>query len=151
MNKDEKIAEIRERLAKATPGPWWYDATCCNQWGEAHAGSVRAPELDGDFIVKVEPDAERPEADAQLIANAPSDLAWLLSELDAVRQDVKRLQAGIDAIASREVTRDIYDDWRVTKGHGFTKTSHGDSLDSALREFHELQAAALRGEEGAHG
>lgn len=61
---DERLQAIKERLAAATPGPW----------------------REGDGIwsdsanVLVVTDAEGP--DTTFIANAPSDIAYLLSLLD---------------------------------------------------------------------
>ena len=64
-----RIDEIRERLDKATPGPWF-----------AGRFSIGAGEDRGDpDAIPVERVALREDAD--LIANAPADLAWLLDTL----------------------------------------------------------------------
>lgn len=96
MTPDPGAESVRERLAKATPGPW----RCT--WGEV----VNKPDADDDEQCAVVSDA--PEAqeffggmvvgqvyhdgmqlaikypDAQLIAHAPTDLAYLLAQNDAL-------------------------------------------------------------------
>ena len=68
----DRIDAIRDRLAKATPGPWETVPTTGN--------AVASPDGDGywtDVADRIES-----EPDADLIANAPADLAYLLAELD---------------------------------------------------------------------
>ena len=83
---------IRERLAAATPGPW-------DQYG-THVGSVAgyicaAAEPSGRYVPSdfrpVELNSERfaeAAANAHLIANAPSDLTFLLSVIDDLRDQL---------------------------------------------------------------
>jgi hypothetical protein len=73
--KSERLAQIRERLAAATPGP-------CS------VGSVkRLVGLNGEtreeFFVKFADGSATPtEADIHLRAHAPTDLAWACAEID---------------------------------------------------------------------
>ena len=78
--QDERLEDIRERLAAATPGPWdeRFDGGEYTIWS---AGSIdHVPTdmalmiLDGEGSPS---DAVR--ADALLVANAPADLAFLLA------------------------------------------------------------------------
>jgi hypothetical protein len=86
---DDRVEAIRERLAAATPGPWewWPDPT-----GEDY--SVGRPEEVpgevGDSSQFVGTADE--QADADLIANAPSDLTHLLSALSAAEGERDGLQ-----------------------------------------------------------
>ena len=71
----DRIDAIRDRLAKATPGPWETVPTTGN--------AVASPDGDGywtDVADRIES-----EPDADLIANAPADLAYLLAEMDKAR------------------------------------------------------------------
>ncbi len=72
---------IREALGRATPGPWAYHA-------DQHRDDGRVWRLggDGDDICRLAyPDRE---ADAHLIANAPTWLAELLAEVDNARREL---------------------------------------------------------------
>ena len=65
----DRIAEIRARLDAATPGPWLVR----NGW-------VDLNNLHGDVIP-----VGHNDADADLIAHAPADIAWLLDEVERLR------------------------------------------------------------------
>lgn len=70
----DQIAAIRERWAKATPGPWTigpdgrYDAI----WGDGKATLVATVER---------------VADEDAIAAAPEDVRYLLGEIDRLRAE----------------------------------------------------------------
>ncbi len=77
MSDNNRADQIRARLAAATPGPWsvagWYDKTVITTaWAQDHGD----PEFRGPFMSATTTTAR----DANLIANAPADLAWLLAE-----------------------------------------------------------------------
>lgn len=69
----ERIAQIEERLAAATPGPWQQDLIHDQTY------EIRA---DGYLVAETWDRAP----DATLIAHAPSDLAWLLGVAKAARE-----------------------------------------------------------------
>lgn len=78
-----RIAEIRERMAAATPGPWaLYRAPeePSEGWPVAQfrGWTVMSPPMHCDSLGSQ-------HADAALIANAPDDLRFLLGELDKAR------------------------------------------------------------------
>jgi hypothetical protein len=80
---------IKDRLAAATPGPWF----------------GHADDLIGGWCVRTvdTPPSEGPgevasfirEEDADLIANAPTDLAALIAEVDWLRPQVSFLRASV--------------------------------------------------------
>ena len=80
----DRLAEIRARLDAATPGPW----ENTDDWSVVTA-VVRQRS-------KWLPDYEMPVADvgqpvnADLIAHAPADIAWLLDEVEAARASAER-------------------------------------------------------------
>ena len=82
---------IRARLAKATPGPWKYDATKCWHPGRMGATAVSTAQeavFSGDGprpCVALTGEADDPQsmADATLIAHAPTDLAAMADEIMA--------------------------------------------------------------------
>lgn len=74
----KRVEEIRDRLAKATPGPWEKEGK------------------DFDFVVRTETNKYLKgygircgEKDADLIANAPQDLAYLLERCEKMREALK--------------------------------------------------------------
>jgi hypothetical protein len=72
----DRLAEIRARLDAATPGPWDYDHITRNVEADSRwlpdKRHVVAPMV-GHF-------------DGTLIAHAPADIAWLLDEVERLRQ-----------------------------------------------------------------
>lgn len=91
---------IRARLAAATPGPW-------HSWDrgigyEVHKG--RAADCLSEYGVGMESCTELNDgfrgtfrmADADLIANAPADLAALVAEVERLREAVERVRALAD-------------------------------------------------------
>lgn len=69
MTTPDRIAEIRARLAAATPGPWRADEDEII-WSD-----------EGIDIIHVVVNPEN----ADLIAHAPDDLRWCLDEIDRLR------------------------------------------------------------------
>ena len=115
-----RIAEIEERVEKATKGPWfaaddgiiWHEMpmeqTCCGQ-----GVPVINHDLDGEPRVVGEECCGQPEVsggqeaigqssgdNATLIANAPADLAYLLAEN-------KRLREGLESIARQKLDAEM--------------------------------------------
>lgn len=71
---DKELAEIRGRLAAATPGPW--------KWEYGQLVSKNDEVMD-------EPGINKPsDPDAIFIANAPADIAALLAEIESLRKDM---------------------------------------------------------------
>jgi hypothetical protein len=129
-----KVDEIRARWAAATPGPW----THCVWYGTDDGGwAAIGPHHEEDDGISDEPgcDAEQcAERDAEAIAAAPSDVAFLLAELDALRERVSALDK-VRAAAER-VVEALHGKWNLP-------------LDArqATREI-ELALDAARGEVG---
>ena len=81
---EQRIEEIRNRLAEITPGPWEVEGgggACV--W---HLGS-------GDTICTVNFDHQtgehQPGEDQEFIASAPSDIAFLLEQLASIPAQIK--------------------------------------------------------------
>jgi len=131
---------IRERVAKATPGPWaWFGYTkpCKSvnvylatinrgrryvmgfrRWGMSGA----QPEFQSDMLMRgIDELADRGEVvvkshsgeivgvahpDMDLIAHAPTDLAYLLSQVEELRAELQRERARVEALSEqlRQVT-----------------------------------------------
>jgi ubiquinone biosynthesis protein UbiJ len=102
----DRIAEIRARLDAATPGPWtmgvdsdaeaWlWDAMTDPYRGGVHAIGIGAPPR-GNRRAQYIADVHEDEASADLIAHAPADIAWLLDEVDALRERVAILRADLE-------------------------------------------------------
>lgn len=83
---EKRIAEIREALEKATPGPWkWIDPGGLERKKLVGEWEIMNFGIGGvyDQVAGSEPD----EDDAHLIANAPEWLQFLLDELDRLRAE----------------------------------------------------------------
>lgn len=105
-----ELEEIRERLAKATSGPWeWWapDESLTEQGVMTHAHPDIQRDQSGNIVHAVTicrgmTGPARAE-NADLIAHAPTDLAYLLARCDAL----EKLRAKIEALP----TYDEYSDW----------------------------------------
>ena len=76
MTGDARLAEIRERLERSTPGPWEW---CPNPNGSLHCGEFRASSPYNGFLLVA---ALTNWNDGDLMASAPEDIRWLLDQLE---------------------------------------------------------------------
>lgn len=94
MTNAERIKEIKYRAAKATVGPWaqvvHYDFD-----GNVELITIIPAGAPGG-IASVAVDSQTDEDNAALIANAPFDIAFLLSTLRAVEADNARLRGALE-------------------------------------------------------
>lgn len=116
-----RIDEIRERLDKATPGPWAFASAPAEESDETPADYL-AGALTGDgplFVVWVPStegnpggyvltaatgDGPHASQDADLIANAPADLAWCLGEIERLQEALAQAwQEGFSAAHDQHV------------------------------------------------
>ena len=90
-----RIDEIRERLDKATPGPWKATYEAADDWVSITGQGF----YDGGHWMTC-PEVATCEGivgpDADLIANAPADLAWLLDALARRDQRCEDLAVSLD-------------------------------------------------------
>jgi len=85
---DPRIDEIRERLDKATPGPWHLHS---QEGGDIHDITGRVDDEHGVIIY-----AECESSDADLIANAPADLAWCLRKIERLSAKLAMVSLIVD-------------------------------------------------------
>lgn len=132
---DAELAEIRERWAKATPGPWErdYGGTMGHIKSTTKAGTVATPTVcrydiwhpfgieDHDGLYPI----TQQEADGDAIANAPTDIAKLLARVDAAeakvadqRREIAQLRSGkghaeqeLNVMRAREMNLDDIADY----------------------------------------
>lgn len=83
MLPNERLEEIQQRLDRATPGPWDY----IGQGYIVHLGT----QYDGCGVPTVWTRIPCTDADADLIAHAPTDLAALVAEVRALRKRAANL------------------------------------------------------------
>lgn len=84
-----RIDEIRERLDKATPGPWEADGSSIAQhWSRPGPWEeVVSTEVDCmAYCYGGSAQGVIHESDADLIANAPADLAWCIEYIDELER-----------------------------------------------------------------
>lgn len=95
------VQEIKERWSKATRGPWVADmrpvATECGECGEYayEVPGVIRRKSDGCGIVDVQ-ESEKQNENAAAIASAPTDIAFLLAEVERLNRMVDKACAIID-------------------------------------------------------
>ena len=76
----DKLREIKERWAKASPKPW-----TAKKWAsEAHPDEW-VVEWGDDLWLHCEDSRCLRQPDAEAIAAAPEDIAWLISEVERLR------------------------------------------------------------------
>ena len=119
MIPDPRLDEIQARLDAATPGPW--------ETMRSGLLGTRVVRVDGEwdglipdeFVTLVTP-ALRIYCDADLIANAPADLAFLLAELRKAHEALERVEALADELATQSEGRGLdYSDDDFDRGwHG---------------------------------
>ncbi len=139
----ERERQIRERLRLASPGPWKVDPAESGP----NCGLIYA---DGDLLCQVfgngydvERQEEYGEYDVDLIANAPTDLEWLLAKLEASRaalEDTRNFAAELqqqlaEAESRNEALAVRYEDFK----------QRCRTLDMGVRQAWQ-EAAAARGE-----
>jgi hypothetical protein len=112
----DRVDAIRSRLSAATPGPWELDSFDDPRESRTFTAVDDEPlvcsttRYDADYERFEDFDDERflaqREADGQLVANAPADLAWLLeenarltAELDKETQKREALQSACATMA----------------------------------------------------
>jgi hypothetical protein len=159
------LEQIKEALANATPGPW--------RWNEEHGRDFTDEGwsvinvwrgVASNTVAELGPsEQEDPQADAHLIAHAPSWLSALVEVVERLRglDTITWLEqhdadlAGRDAEIERlretltEVcvaTEKYLDQEGPSTADALCETDHGDNLHAALihayRELHEPPAAA---------
>ena len=86
----KRLAEIRARAEKATPGPWkWHTSNSWRRLKRDDRGisqSVSEPFVARDG----HPDLDINEPDMQFIAHARTDIPFLLAEIERLRAQVRR-------------------------------------------------------------
>ena len=105
MASERRLAEIRERLAAATPGPWELYATERNviaiTKGRTRSGYLREIVHWSGFDCSNIDDTGKVRANAALIAHAPSDLAYLLDEIARLSRELE---------AAKKLLRELVDE-----------------------------------------
>jgi hypothetical protein len=79
------VEAIKARLAAATPGPWWYDA----EHGAVCSERVASGEY--LFVVNELGSYTKEAEDGEFIAHSPADIAALLAENEALREEKVQL------------------------------------------------------------
>lgn len=118
----DREQQIRALLAAATPGPWTISAS---NYALVFAGSDPWALADAKFIAAAED-----IADAELIANAPTDLAWALEEIGRLRAVIDLHDSSAHCVAREAENKRL----RIAL------TGYGNHLESC-----ELLEAALLG------
>lgn len=97
---DERIAEMRERCDKATPGPWSVDEESGDVWVPSIWRSVAIIEdLDLPLV--------NPAADRAFIAAARQDVPDLLAEVERLRARVAEHESTAAALNYIEAMREL--------------------------------------------
>jgi hypothetical protein len=117
-------AEIAQRLAAATPGPWVADMSPLGDPSVVDATGrvvLESPLNDGGIAALV------------LASEAPTDLAWLLAELARVTKERDAAEAeasALRAIVEGRTEAPTEAEFRAITSHGGMWVSRGDSFDA---------------------
>jgi hypothetical protein len=133
----DRIAEIRARLDAATEGPWVYESAADIHGvedGRIHYVTPQFAARDDDPPMTSFYD----RADAELVANAPTDLAYLLARVEELEGQLAKAQAELDdqrgatrvAAGAADRFRDVLSEFL---GHG-EENPGDDVLVAELRE-----------------
>jgi hypothetical protein len=94
MTDTDRLAEIKARLAAATPGPWEIPEGSLN--GNAWAiGPIVGYDYDALGVTADDPNA-------MLVSHAPADIAWLVAEIERLRgadETCLKLAADCDSLS----------------------------------------------------
>jgi len=137
----ERLDAITARLEAATPGPWTVDAMDAghsryemNVWVAAGNGD-QVCDMDGLNRSHNEEHAKDDGyADAEFIANAPADVAYLL---DLARKQAAALEA------VRKIVDDKYRIWAAVCGNTCSKDLMGVDHDAIADEINSVIHAAI--------
>ena len=110
----ERIAEIKAREGKATPGPWVVDKYANGvdlgykpdherTWGYGCGNGFVCDLNDGEYHEYCSQDEQR--ANAEFIAAARQDIPDLLAEVERLRAENKRLERQVMQLAEAEQMR----------------------------------------------
>ena len=145
---DIDLAPIKERLAKATPGPWrmWQDPRPGHENETAVETAWAHGDIEGD--TELITDYLPTDADARFIAEAPADIAALIGEVERLRRSGATLglvikeqcQAALDATGLHDLIDETGDGdwgtvWETVAEIGKTRLRLRAQLDAA-REHH---------------
>lgn len=81
----KRLQEIKDRLEKATPGPWKIEETNVG-WG-----LLARNDVEGEFGLLTYQDGFDGKEDAEFCAAAPTDIADLVAEVEALRELAGRM------------------------------------------------------------
>jgi hypothetical protein len=133
----DRTAEIRARLQAATPGPWHADdgdfgCVMVGNYGWVTPAGVNAPEYDVD--------TPQGHADAELIAHAPTDLAYLLARVEELERQLGKarqylLAGAVAAYVAWEIDNGKRNDLPIT--HSIADGSEG-ILRGCVRSLQDL-------------
>jgi hypothetical protein len=138
-DREKKIAEIREALEKATPGPWAFEVI------QTHASHLKprilGPNIDMPHFNVRDNTVSNSLNDAHLIANAPEWLRFLLSELEREREELERIKC------SNCGNEGIYETGIEKDGLRETKFCGQCVYGERAKMMHELRSALFESEE----
>lgn len=96
MSDTDRLEQIKARLAAAQPGPWY---TVDDPWGDGttviagtndpHGGRYvcGVDEMHEEIQTETEMGERDPWADMRFVAHAPTDIAWLVAEVERLRDE----------------------------------------------------------------
>lgn len=96
MIDEKRLAEIREREAKATKGPWLWDGDVTSYDEENDAPWLVS---EGEKQILTGGIKATSKADVDFIAHARTDIPFLLAQLEAARREVEKLEKRLAAVA----------------------------------------------------
>ena len=146
----EEVAELRELLAKATPGPWRQcgaargGCQCCMVWTQDSGSAYVAQAISNDPEAP-SPDLETAKANAALIAESRNALPRLLAAVEENAHYRGAIRSAFDAAGIR-VGDDLYLSDAIARLVAHARSREQGELE-ALAELDELRARVTELEE----
>lgn len=120
MSDDDRLAQIKSRLAAATPGPWSWLRDEYRADGPRPVCRISC--IEGDIALTY-----GNTHDADLIANAPGDLAWLIAEVERLREVASLWEQMANALVNLHTPRpSAVTHLQPTAGSGWDKGANSE-------------------------
>lgn len=101
----DRLKEIRERVAKATPGPW----VSIEKGNSVKSLAIQSVAFLGEPSRNICSSISPKTKNAEFIANAPTDINYLLEALEEAQAENKRLESRCRQNQQKEYQR-VYND-----------------------------------------
>lgn len=96
-----RLAAIKKRCAKVTPGPWWNESGvihCANPgiWTEENHSCIHPATIAEPYWENARPDQQH--IDGSFIVSAREDVPWLVDQVEAAKKRCEWLRSRLNSL-----------------------------------------------------